>query len=364
MPIDQSNDSGEHIILNAIGGIKTVSGFICRSCNSESGSDWDSELASQLNYLGLIFGIARKRGSPPPKAVSTISGERFMMGPGGRLSMMKPVYESALEDGQKKITIKARSPAEAERMLNSLKRKHPNINVNELLNSSKSTNIYPESLLKLNLNFGGAKTGRSLIKSALALVAYCNVDINACKDAISYLRINDAEGCFGFYYERDLVLNRPQNSIFHCVSVFGSAKSGLILAYIEYFSIYRLVARLSSTYSGEDFKGTYAIDPILGRELQLDVDLALSYGEVADSLEYKKFPDRSFAEAVEKVLPMGLEKQFQLDKDESIKRAVSYAFESCGAKQGEMLQPEHISKLIRIMTDELIPFVRHHMIKK
>lgn len=36
-------DSGEHIIPDAIGGRKAVRGFICKDCNSRTGTDWDAE---------------------------------------------------------------------------------------------------------------------------------------------------------------------------------------------------------------------------------------------------------------------------------------------------------------------------------
>ncbi len=54
------NNTEEHIIPNAIGGRKKVQGFICRTCNSESGSEWDNELARQLNPLSIHLGIRRQ----------------------------------------------------------------------------------------------------------------------------------------------------------------------------------------------------------------------------------------------------------------------------------------------------------------
>ncbi|MBB3212453.1 5-methylcytosine-specific restriction endonuclease McrA [Herbaspirillum sp. Sphag1AN] len=53
--LNHSNDSKEHIIPNAIGGKKKVSGFICKSCNNKAGETWDAELASQLNWFSLFF---------------------------------------------------------------------------------------------------------------------------------------------------------------------------------------------------------------------------------------------------------------------------------------------------------------------
>lgn len=43
--ITDKNDSNEHLIPNAIGGRKKITGFICSNCNSKSGEFWDAELA-------------------------------------------------------------------------------------------------------------------------------------------------------------------------------------------------------------------------------------------------------------------------------------------------------------------------------
>ena len=60
--ISEKNMTAEHIIPNAIGGRKKVSGFICRDCNNRTGTEWDAKLVDQrlLHFLSLT--VNRQRG--------------------------------------------------------------------------------------------------------------------------------------------------------------------------------------------------------------------------------------------------------------------------------------------------------------
>lgn len=64
--LTKANSSKEHLILNAIGGRRKISGFLCANCNSSTGEDWDAALAEQLNPFSVFLGIQRERGTPPP----------------------------------------------------------------------------------------------------------------------------------------------------------------------------------------------------------------------------------------------------------------------------------------------------------
>lgn len=71
------------------------------------------------------------------------------------------------------------------------------------------------------------------------------------------------------YNETDVVLNRPQNTFFHCVHVQGDPQTRGVLGYVEYFGYLRLVVMLSNAYSGRAFSECYAVDPVAGLELSL-----------------------------------------------------------------------------------------------
>ena len=52
-----------------------------------------------------------------------------------------------------------------------------------------------------------------------------------------------------------------------------------------------MVLCLSESYSGRDFKNLYAIDPVKGEEMSIDIDLRLSMSEVRSAFDYEKFDE-------------------------------------------------------------------------
>lgn len=155
--ITDANDSMEHLIPNAIGGIKKIKGFICETCNNTSGDDWDSKLAKQLNPLSLFFSISRERGNAPSQLFETTGGNKLKLNVDGSMDIEKPIYsEKLIESGTGvQIQIRARSIPEAKRMLQGVKRKYPHIDLNEHLDNAKTDSLYCPDMLKFNFHFGG-----------------------------------------------------------------------------------------------------------------------------------------------------------------------------------------------------------------
>ncbi|MBE0448829.1 MAG: HNH endonuclease [Actinobacteria bacterium] len=359
--ITEENDTKEHLIPNAIGGRRKVKGFICESCNNTSGDVWESALAKQLNPLSLFFGISRERGEAPSQLFETTGGDKLKLNLHGSMDIEKPLYsEAPLESGAGvQIQIKARSMPEAKRMLQGVKRKYPQVDLNELLNNAKSESSYCSDMLKFNLSFGGHEAGRSIVKSALALAVSSGIPAEVCVEAKNYLKNEEGEACFGYFYDSDLVKNRPEGTPFHCVSIKGCNETKQVIGYVEYFGVQRVVLCLSDSYEGEDISSTYSINPITGEELSLAVELNLSNEEIREAYDYKKIPDGSVEDAFDKVIPAGMKASFEKEKDRVLSEAVKHVFENCGAKEGEMLMPEHINKLTGIVMEKLEPFILH-----
>lgn len=359
--ITEENDTKEHLIPNAIGGRKKVKGFICESCNNASGDDWESELAKQLNPLGLFFGISRERGEAPSQLFETTGGDKLNLNVDGSMDIEKPLYsERPLESGAGvQVQIKARSIPEAKRMLQGIKRKFPQVDLNELLGNVISESSYCPDMLHFNFSFGGHEAGRSIVKSALALAVSSGIPAKECTEAISYLRNDEAEACFGYFYERDLVENRPEGIPLHCVSIKGCSKTKQVIGYVEYFGVQRVILCLTKSYEGQDVSSTYAINPITGEVLDLVVDLNLSNSDIREAYDYKKIPNGSVEAAFGEVIPTGMKASLEKEKNRVLNEAVMHAFKNCGAKEGEMLMPEHVNKLTGLMMEKLEPFILH-----
>ena len=167
----------------------------------------------------------------------------------------------------------------------------------------------------MSLGFGGEKAGRSLVKSFVTLAIHAGMDAAECVNALEYLRNPQGFRCFGYFYERDLIRNRP-NEVFHCIAISGDPQSRQLIGYAEYFGVYRVIVGMSDQYTGPSVKAVYAINPIAGTEItDLDVDLVLTPQEVQDTYDYKKIPDGAMAAAADRVIPIGMKNAFKRERD-------------------------------------------------
>jgi HNH endonuclease len=287
--ITAETDSEEHLIPNALGGRRKVSGFICRDCNSAGGESWDAELAEQLLPLCLLLDISRERGDPPTLKVVTSAGERLTIRPNGTLARSAPVFtRTPSPSGKTHYHVEARTMHEAQQILMDLKRKHPEIDVDATLAGAQMVETYPRGAVGHDLSIGGELAGRSMMKSSLAWAFANGVDWAACEGALGYLRSKDAPPCFGYYHDTDLIQGRPAGVPLHCLSVEADTATGLILGYGEYFGFHRFVCLLGEGYRGPAIRSTHAIDPRTGAGLDLHVRIPFSRSDVEDIYAYRR----------------------------------------------------------------------------
>ena len=275
------------------------------------------------------------------------------------MSLTKPEYEEIVTESGINVSINARSPEEAKRMLTGLKGKYPQINLDAALNAMVSKSTYLDDPVKFSIPFAGPKAGRSLVKTALGLAVASGIDPFSCKVARDYLIGGDEKACFGHYYEKDLLKDRPDGIVFHCVVVSGDPRTKQLLGYIEYFGALRIIVCLSNDYTGGYFNNTYAIDPISGKEIDLEVDLTLSPEDVGSTFRYEKIPDGAVTAAFSKVIPIALQRSREQEKNRVINEAIEYAFEKCGIKPGEALTPEKIQNVPKFIMEKLQSFLLH-----
>lgn len=360
--ISTEMDSREHLIPNSIGGRKKVSGFLCVECNSRSGDNWESALARQMNPLSLFFRISRERGDAPSQKFKTTSGDELVLNADGSLGLPNPTYNEQKNESGIEINISARNMAEAKKMLKGVARKYPQLDVDELLEKAQSQSRYSRDPIHFHLSFGGLDAGRSFVKTALALLSTTGVSVRDCEHALQFLKEEESEPCFGYYYEKDLVLARPAGIPIHIVHVNGDPERNLIRGYVEYFGVMRVVMCLSSSYSGSAFSTTYSIDPTKGKELDLDVDLDLSLTDIRKAYDYEKWDGNAVQQAMGAVIGRALEIQHKEERERVLEEAVRYAFANCGAKEGETITEEQHNRLVSLLWEKLEPWVLSQLI--
>lgn len=138
----------------------------------------------------------------------------------------------------------------------------------------------------------------------------------------------------------------------------------MLLGYIELYSWLRIVLCLSETYSGNDFRHTYAIDPTTGDEVDIAIYFDLSVSEIREAYNYGRYGTFIMSDAVSDTLDVAQELEFRRASDRAIKRAVDNAFANSGVEEGETLNDEQVRRLAKDMAEGLTPFITHSMIRR
>ena len=359
--ITATNDSNEHVLPNAIGGFKTIKGFICDPCNKKSGDKWESALARQLNPLSVFFSIKRDSKNPPPTRVQSKSGESYDLHHDGKLTLAEHSYSKVSNELGVDINIEAKTTKQAKQLIQRAKSEHPSIDLEPLLEQVSMTRTYDDDPIDINLSIGGHDVGRSIVKSALSLVVEAGVSHSNCVNAVSYLKNADNEACYGFYYIKDIILNRPTGVPLHCVYVVGKPETKQIIGYVELFGIYKMVLCLSSSYIGDSFENMYAINPMTGKQLQLDYKLELSQQDIEDAYNYKAYIYEKHIEAVNKVIPTGQQKAFENELTRVIEQACEQVKNNWSVKEGEEPTLEQLAEFKDLVQKIIKPFIEHHI---
>lgn len=357
--IAPADDSEEHILPGAIGGRRTVRGFLHDGCNHRSGHTWDAALEKQLRPLALHFGVKRQSGRTLRMAITTTAGENFLLNAGGQLEMSRPEIKRTPIPNGEIIQVKAGSIAMARDVLEGMKRKYPKVDVESVLAGAEAQRTYAQGVMRIDLEFGGPVSGRSLVKSALALAHDAGLPIDRCSDALAYLREADAEPCFGYHYVDDLVNGRPPATPLHCVAIDANPSTGLILGYVEYFGIHRAVLCLGCGYAGDHLKAIYALDPRTGEILDVAVRLDFDAADVRAIYDYERDDAEKRQEAFGAVFGPALSDHQAAERDRVVRDSLNFAWANCGGVPDQPLTAEHMARLKKLFVDQATPWWKH-----
>jgi hypothetical protein len=257
--------------------------------------------------------------------------------------------------------INARVPTilEAKKLLLGFKRRYPKLDVDEAMRTVVEERSYLSDPVRTVFNFGGAQSGRCVVKSALALAVASGIKAQACEKATSYLRNDDGEPCFGYFYRRDLVTSRPTDTVFHCVAVKGDPSSRKLIGYVEFFGVYRMLACLSDHYTGTPLFNYYAVDPSSGQELHLDLNLSLNEEEVGCACSNEEDYAANMLEAFRRALAIGQSMSFGREQRKVVKQAWNECITKLGFSSGQTLTREEVVALSKCVAARMLPFVTH-----
>lgn len=354
--ITKENDSREHIIPNAIGGHKKVSGFICRSCNNTLGKDWESKVAKQLNWFALGLGIKRERGKNPDEIIVTVDGTELSLRSDATLTAAKPFCEISETDGRASVRFFARDEAEARSMLKGVKDKYPSFDVAAELGNLKKKAFKVESPIQHRFEFGGPETLRSATKTAVAYCYSIGIQATQCPNALKLLKSVDNDLGAALFYTRDLVLNRPTAQLFHLLAVRGDPSTRLLLGYVEYFGVMRILVLLSQEYDGEPVESVYSMDPTTGAALDLGVGLEIPQEELSAVLSGRGVVPQVFDLACRNAQAFVSYTRNMRERHHVHRHELSEVSALLGLKPGERPAIESREKFCQLMEERIGPF--------
>ena len=261
--ITPENNSKEHVIPQAIGGRKTVSGFICRRCNNETGAEWDAGLMKSLEFMSIFEKPSRGDGKLTP-SVSAIGddGLEYLIEPGGRPKIKHARVQTIESDeGETTIHMTSGSEKEARKVLEKLKsRRYPDIDIEKEMANATWANERPRLTTTIEWNL--SEITKSAVKSALALTCSNGVIKDDCQSAIEYL-----ERPFSWDNGTVFITDKPPiypSENWH--SIFVMSVGQRLISYVTYYNALHFLAILSQDYRGGFVAMSYAVDPVSGMD--------------------------------------------------------------------------------------------------
>lgn len=364
-PLEGDHRTGEHVIPSAIGGRKEVFCFICRTCNGKRGSDWEAELAKQFLWFSSAAGVKRDRGGKHPDfKVQTATGEKLRLRADSVFVL--DGHDVSVKDlgDRMHATIRANDPKTINNLLKKLAHENPEFDFEKVICNTVSVDSYLDQPLSMGFRYGGPEGGRSMVKSSLALLSEVHVDKNVCGRALTYLLdpSPDAPSPFCFFFDADLVVNRPEGHLFHCVSVIGQPQEGRILGYVEFFNFVRILIHIGDGYGGEAFQETYAIDPVAGKALDLSVDFGLVKGRLEDLFQMPHKPPQMYLDSFRCSLALVTDLNQDRVRHMAVSKASMEALKGLGLSPStEEIPPELKDEWISLFMQCLIPYIEAQM---
>lgn len=366
--LEGKNRTGEHVIPSAIGGHKEVFNFICRDCNSKRGTKWDAEVAKQFLWFSSAAAVKRGRGGQHPDfRVQTATGEKLklradtVLVPDGHETLVEELGDVI------KIAIRSNDQKTIKNLIKKVARDYPAFDVEKAVREISTVDSYLDQPLSMSFRYGGPDAGRSMVKSCLALLSDVGVVPGACSRALTYLNDPrpDALHPFCLFFDADLVVNRPTEHLFHCVSVVGQPHERRILGYVEFFNFARILVHIDDDYEGKAFQATYSIDPVEARELDLEVDFGRIQGRRLEDLFFMpNEPPPMFLEAFQRTGSIVTTLSSHRVRGMAVLKAATDALKTIGLDPlREDVPPELKEEWMRHFLHNLRPYIESQLIR-
>lgn len=277
--ITQKNISEEHIIPSCISGVLTSKELLCKPCNDITGTNIDSGLAKQTEFIMYRLMLKPSRGDLKEWRAETISGQKFDI---DKNRITKPIAEKPeiIQNGnQVNININAPDLRTARQALNGIKRKYPTLDVEQLLSTAQYKKEFLNEPYHYTSSIGGEELFLPVLK--IAIEVYLNAGYSSAHitDAINALKERITSGFIDQYISKPDMHIPSEHEISHILFLKGDSTHKKIYGFIELFNCIVCAVKLSDNYLGEDFEISYKFDLINKQEVELKLNWQFTYDD-------------------------------------------------------------------------------------
>ena len=272
----------EHIIPNSLGGKLKSKKLLCIECNKNLGEEIDAELGSQLNPFMNLFMLDRERGKYSPIKGSTEDGEEFI------LDGIDIKSQPKIKFSDNHVSFSGNNEKDVKTYFKGLLKKHPNLNIEEIINTANKGKYYLNKPIKINMAFGGQVFFRAIAKIFVNFYLFRDGDQTYIQDVISYVKGDLIVDKVWHNYELDnenLLVKKDR--VYHFIKIKGNPKEKVLYGYIELFGAHKFLILLNNNYDGKCFKEQYFYDLLKKEIIHNNVNLDYSLSEVNRILNIK-----------------------------------------------------------------------------
>jgi hypothetical protein len=357
------NITKEHIIPNAIGGKLKSTNLICRTCNSKLGEKIDSAFSEQCTLFCNMLNIQRDRGIPKSIKTSNSEGKEYILHPDGRRTLVKPEIKIEENGNETRFKISAKDMKNVRSILESLKEKYPQIDVNSILKEAKKEKEYSDQWHNFQqLKLGGVNAFRSICKTAANLYILKGNSSEHISQAKDFINIGDMKkNCVNFYYPEKPIILKNNDEILHSIIIVGSSSEKILYAYAEFFNMLKFLVVLNNNYNGSDLVYSYFFDLLMRVEVSKDCELSLRKEQVMSCIDCKKMPLEGLQKASKELFPIIMKKQQKL----AISDIVSDSFKSMKEKhpEADCIDSENFDEFMEILKEHMEPYLLNELKK-
>ena len=91
--------------------------------------------------------------------------------------------------------------------------------------------------------------------------------------------------------------------------------------------------------------------------------MSISKELLINIIQENKQSIKKIEEILHTIIPVQLSEDSENEYQRVLSKSINAAFKNCGAKEGEIIQGQHINKLVDSLLEELTPWINHNIKK-